>query len=46
MYYILQIAVLIAKAIAALLQPSVFDNIIIIRNLPYLPDLLPSSSSK
>lgn len=42
----LQIAVLIANAIAALLQPSLYDSIILIKKLPYLPDLLPSSSGK
>jgi len=42
----LQIAVLISNAIAALLQPSLYDSIILIKKLPYLPDLLPSSSSK
>lgn len=41
-----QIAVLISNAIAALLQPSLYDSIILIKKLPYLPDLLPSSSSK
>lgn len=40
------IAVLIANAIAALLQPSMYDSIILIKKLPYLPDLLPSSSGK
>ncbi|XP_018904088.2 chloride channel protein 2 isoform X2 [Bemisia tabaci] len=39
------IAVLISNAIAALLQPSLYDSIILIKKLPYLPDLLPSSSS-
>ncbi|XP_043513002.1 chloride channel protein 2 isoform X1 [Frieseomelitta varia] len=38
------IAVLISNAIAALLQPSIYDSIILIKKLPYLPDLLPSSS--
>ncbi|XP_039291627.1 chloride channel protein 2 isoform X2 [Nilaparvata lugens] len=37
-------AVLISNAIAALLQPSLYDSIILIKKLPYLPDLLPSSS--
>lgn len=45
-YNMLQIAVLISNAIAALLQPSLYDSIILIKKLPYLPDLLPSSSSK
>lgn len=39
------IAVLIANATAALLQPSMYDSIILIKKLPYLPDLLPSSSA-
>ena len=38
------IAVLISNAIAALLQPSCYDSIILIKKLPYLPDILPSSS--
>lgn len=38
------IAVLISNAVAVLLQPSLYDSIILIKNLPYLPDLLPSSS--
>lgn len=38
------IAVLIANATAALLQPSLYDSIILIKKLPYLPDLLPSAS--
>lgn len=39
------IAVLISNAVAALLQPSMYDSIILIKKLPYLPDLLPSSSA-
>lgn len=38
------ISVLIANATAALLQPSIYDSIILIKKLPYLPDLLPSAS--
>lgn len=38
------IAVLISNATAALLQPSMYDSIILIKKLPYLPDLLPSGS--
>lgn len=38
------IAVLISNAIAAILQPSIYDSIILIKKLPYMPDLLPSSS--
>jgi len=33
------IAVLIANAISSLLQPSFYDSIILIKELPYLPDL-------
>lgn len=42
----IMIAVLTSNAIAALLQPSVYDSIILIKKLPYLPDLLPSSSGE
>jgi len=38
------IAVLVANAIAACLQPSCYDSIILIKKLPYLPDIIPSSS--
>ena len=38
------VAVLIANAIASLLQPSCYDSIILIKKLPYLPDILPASS--
>ncbi|KAG5885475.1 hypothetical protein JTB14_005066 [Gonioctena quinquepunctata] len=40
----IMISVLISNAIASLLSPSLYDSIILIKNLPYLPDLLPSSS--
>ncbi|XP_019766812.2 chloride channel protein 2 isoform X1 [Dendroctonus ponderosae] len=40
----IMIAVLISNAIASLLAPSMYDSIILIKRLPYLPDLLPSSS--
>ncbi|XP_072383243.1 chloride channel protein 2-like isoform X1 [Diabrotica undecimpunctata] len=40
----IMIAVLISNAIASLLFPSIYDSIILIKKLPYLPDLLPSSS--
>jgi len=42
----IMIAVLISNAIASLLAPSMYDSIILIKKLPYLPDLLPSSSGK
>ncbi|KAJ8917377.1 hypothetical protein NQ315_002401 [Exocentrus adspersus] len=40
----IMIAVLISNAVASLLSPSLYDSIILIKKLPYLPDLLPSSS--
>ncbi|CAH1972148.1 unnamed protein product [Acanthoscelides obtectus] len=40
----IMIAVLISNAVASLLGPSLYDSIILIKKLPYLPDLLPSSS--
>lgn len=42
----IMIAVLTSNAIASLLAPSIYDSIILIKKLPYLPDLLPSSSGK
>jgi len=39
------LAVLISNAVAGLLQPSIFDSISMIKKLPYLPDLIPSSSA-
>ena len=39
------IAVLAANAVASLLSPSCYDSIIMIKKLPYLPDILPSSST-
>ncbi|GAB6018690.1 hypothetical protein CHUAL_000366 [Chamberlinius hualienensis] len=38
------ISVLISNAVANILQPSIYDSIIKIKKLPYLPDLLPTSS--
>jgi len=38
------IAVLVSNAISTLLQPSLYDSMIMIKKLPYLPDILPSSS--
>ena len=40
------IAVLIANAIAQLLQPSIYDSMIQIKKLPYLPDILSSKSGQ
>ena len=37
------VAVLISNAIASVLQPSCYDSIILIKKLPYLPDIIPSS---
>uniref|UniRef100_A0A914C2F8 Chloride channel protein n=1 Tax=Acrobeloides nanus TaxID=290746 RepID=A0A914C2F8_9BILA len=39
------IAVLVANAICSYLQPSIYDSIIKIKHLPYLPDIPPTSSS-
>ncbi|KAI9564003.1 hypothetical protein GHT06_007741 [Daphnia sinensis] len=39
------IAVLVANAISTLLQPSLYDSIIMIKKLPYLPDIISSSSA-
>uniref|UniRef100_A0A914DYL0 Chloride channel protein n=1 Tax=Acrobeloides nanus TaxID=290746 RepID=A0A914DYL0_9BILA len=46
-FYILpvMIAVLIANAISSYLQPSIYDSIIKIKHLPYLPDI-PATSSR
>lgn len=41
---LLQIAVLISNAVASFLQPSIYDSIIRIKKLPYLPDILSSAS--
>lgn len=41
----IMIAVLVSNAVASLLGPSIYDSIILIKRLPYLPDILPSSSS-
>ncbi|TDG46834.1 hypothetical protein AWZ03_006718 [Drosophila navojoa] len=39
------VAVLVANAVASLLQPSMYESVIMIKKLPYLPDLLYTSSS-
>ncbi|CAD6198344.1 unnamed protein product [Caenorhabditis auriculariae] len=41
---VIMIAVLISNAIASCLQPSIYDSIIRIKNLPYLPDIPHTSS--
>ncbi|KAI6205882.1 Chloride channel protein 2 [Aphelenchoides besseyi] len=41
----LMVAVIIANAICNNLQPSVYDAIINIKHLPYLPDIPPSNSA-
>lgn len=41
----IMIAVLVSNAVASLLGPSMYDSIILIKRLPYLPDILPSSSA-
>lgn len=40
------ISVLISNGIARLLTPSIYDLVIISKKLPYLPDLLPSTSGR
>lgn len=42
----IMISVLASNAVASLLAPSIYDSIILIKKLPYLPDLLPSSSGE
>ncbi|XP_030565657.1 chloride channel protein 2-like [Drosophila novamexicana] len=39
------VAVLVANAVASLLQPSMYESVIMIKKLPYLPDLLYTNSS-
>lgn len=41
----IMIAVLVSNAVAGLLGPSIYDSIILIKRLPYLPDLLPASGA-
>ena len=38
------VAVLVSNAISTLLQPSLYDSMIMIKKLPYLPDILPSKN--
>lgn len=38
------IATLLACAVATILQPSLYDSIILIKKLPYLPDLIPKGN--
>ncbi|KAF7638745.1 Chloride channel protein [Meloidogyne graminicola] len=40
----LMIAVIIANAVCAYIQPSIYDVMIGIKNLPYLPDIPPSNA--
>lgn len=39
-------AVLIANYVASSLQPSMYDNYIMMKKLPYMPEVLPSCSGK
>lgn len=41
----LQIALMIANAICSFLQPSIYESIILLKNLPFLTDLPPSRIS-
>lgn len=38
------IAVLASNAVSSLLQPSLYESIIIIKKLPFMPNILPSKS--
>ena len=38
------VAVIISNFVAGMLQPSCYDSIILIKKLPYLPDIIPSST--
>ena len=40
----MQIAVLIANAVANIFQPSFYDSIIKLKKLPYLPDIVSAKS--
>ena len=42
--YSLCLCVYNSNCVASLLQPSCYDSIIMIKKLPYLPDIIPSSS--
>nr|CAH0108617.1 unnamed protein product [Daphnia galeata] len=39
------VAVIVSNAISTLLQPSLYESIIMIKKLPYLPNILPSRSA-
>ncbi|ALC46863.1 ClC-a, partial [Drosophila busckii] len=39
------VAVLVANAVASMLQPSMYESVIMIKKLPYLPDLLYTNSN-
>jgi chloride channel 2 len=36
---VVQLAVIVANAVAAYLAPSIYDSMIQMKNLPYLPDI-------
>lgn len=40
------IAILLSNAVASLIAPGQYDSGILMKGLPYLPDLLPCSSGK
>lgn len=40
------ITTVIANAVASLFAPSMYDSIILLKKLPFLPDLLPSNDGK
>lgn len=40
------VATVISNAIASLFAPSMYDSIILLKKLPFLPELLPSNDGK
>lgn len=40
------IATIISNSIASLFAPSMYDSVILLKKLPFLPDLLPSTSGE
>lgn len=42
----IMIAVLVSNAVSSLLQPSFYESLIMIKKLPYLPDIISSKSGR
>lgn len=40
------VTTIIANAVASLFAPSMYDSVILLKKLPFLPDLLPSNSGR